>query len=472
MKKVLLIEEGPFETRGALLNDDTVIELQIERPGDVSRVGQFYHGRVSKILPDMNIAFVDIGEKTDGFLQLSNLHTTATNLNSVITEGEKLLLQVSKDAKGDKGPQLGARFALHGPNLIYRPTSQGLTLSKNIKNATDRSRIEKLLGGFADNAGITVRTSADKAPEPLLFSEMKSLISEWEEVKAAQKASKKPQPVGRAETPLTRILQTLFTSDTRLIVNNASALNATKSYLAHRLPGIKADAELWNKQEPLFEAMGANAAIELALQKRVPLKSGGNITLEPTEAAIVIDVNSAGQTRAAGRQSAALATNLEAALEICRQIRLRNYAGIIIIDFIQMNGKGDAKELTSFLQTLLEQDPCPSRMIGMTEIGLMQITRKRTRPQLSDIMRKSCPQCEADGVVPDDTTILAHLFRELQDIVRFSPNVSLHIKSGNELALRLERQKAMLEKELARPISISIDAALSENEYGINQDVQ
>ena len=467
MKKTLLIEEGPSETRSALLNDDTVVELQIERPGNISRIGRFYNGRVSKILPDLNIAFVDIGEKTDGFLQLSDLQTKSANLNSAITEGERLLLQVIKDAKGDKGPQLGARFALHGPNLIYRPSGKGLTLSKNIKNANNRNRITKLLGEFAENAGITVRTNANKTADQLLLSEIKSLISEWEEISAEKSASEKPRPIGKPESPLTRILQTLFTGDSKVIVNNAAALNATKSYLIHKLSGLEADIELWNRQEPLFETMGANAAIEQALQKRVPLKSGGNITLEPTEAAIVIDVNSASHTRRDGRRSAALSVNLEAAAEVCRQIRLRNYAGTIIIDFIQMNGKGDAGELSSFLQNQLDQDSVPSRMIGMTEIGLMQITRKRTRPQLSDIMTRSCLQCDAYGFVPNDITLMAGLYRELQDVIRFSPGASLHIKSGTGLALRLERQKAMLEKELAKPISILIDTALSESEYQI-----
>lgn len=252
-----------------------------------------------------------------------------------------------------------------------------------------------------------------------------------------------------------------------MIVNNAAALNAAKSYLVHKLPGIEAEIELWERQESLFEAMGANAAIDQALQKRVLLKSGGNITLEPTEAAVIIDVNSASHTERDGIRSAALSVNLEAAAEICRQIQLRNYTGTIIIDFIQMNGKGDVAELSIFLQNQLEQDSVPSRMIGMTEIGLMQITRKRTRPQLSDIMSRSCPQCDAEGAVPNDITILADLYRELRDIIRFSPGASLHIRSGTELALRLEGQKAMLERELARPISISIDKALSESEYQI-----
>ncbi|MEX1036753.1 MAG: ribonuclease E/G [Sneathiella sp.] len=416
----------------------------------------------------MNIAFVDIGEKDDGFLQLSDLQTTATNLNRAITEGERLLLQVIKDAKGDKGPQLGNRFALHGPNLIYRPAGKGLTLSKNIKKPADRHRLEKLLGDFTNDAGITVRTTAYNASEALLLAEMQSLMSEWGGVQTQQKASEKSRPVGRSETPLTRILQTLFAGNTDLVVNNASALNETKKFMAHRLPGIETEIKLWDQQAPLFEAMGVNAAMDLALQKRVPLKSGGNITLEPTEAAIIIDVNSATHTSRDGRRSAALSVNLEAAAEVCRQIRLRNYSGTIIIDFIQMTGKGEAKELSTVLQSLLDHDPMSTRMIGMTEIGLMQITRKRTRPQLSDIMRERCSRCDSDGLVSNNTTVLADLFRKLQMEVQFSRSAELRIQSGTELALSLERHKAMLEKELARPVSISVDATLFENEYKIN----
>ncbi len=467
MNETLLIEDGLFETRAALKQNDQIVELQIERPENISRIGDFYHGRIAKILPDMNLAFVDLGSPDDGFLQLDDIPTDAINISSAVHEGEKLLVQVIKDKKGDKGLQLGCRVALSGPNLIYRPLAKGLTVSKSIKAKDNRNRLEKLFSPSCQTSGITVRTSAQNVTDEDLSREVQALQNEWAEIQAAQASAKKPGPIGPPKTPLTSILKNLFTTNTDVIVNNTATLIATKEYVLRHAPGVQPKVTLWDKQAPLFEVMEVEAELDTALQKYVSLPSGGNITIEPTEAAIIIDVNSAGNTRAAGLQSAALTTNIEAAHEICRQIRLRNLSGIIIIDFIQMNGKGEVGRLTDTLRKNLDQDPRPTRLIGMTELGLMQITRKRDRPALQEIMNKPCPACDGDGHLQNDIATLAGLIRTLQNQARFSHSATLNVEAGVELALTLRKHHTLIEKELARRFAVSTNAQLADFEYRI-----
>ena len=467
MGKTLLIEEGLFETRAALMQGEHLVEIQIERPDNLSRVGDFFNGRVAKLLPDMNIAFVDIGPAGDGFLQLDDIPTKATSINSAVHEGEKLLVQVIKDAKDDKSLQLGCRFALHGSNLIFRPSGKGITLPKGIKAPSERDRLRNLFESPAEDFGLTVRTSAQHASDAELTMEFDVLVKDWVDIQGAWKAATKPGPLGPEKTPLNTILKSLATTNMEVIVNSAAALNATKDYFASRMPGTQPGISLWNQQTPLFEEKNVEAELEMALQKHVPLPSRGNITIEPTEAAIVIDVNSASQTQAVGTRSAALATNLEAALEICRQLRLRNLSGIIIIDFIQMNGKGEVEQLTKALKDTLDQDPVQTRLIGMTELGLMQITRKRARPALRDILLQPCPTCECGGYVKNEGTILSEVLRALQNEARFSHLAKLKVEAGEALATRLQNNQTLLETEIARPIVISTNARFSDFDYKI-----
>lgn len=467
MRETLLIDDGPFETRAAVLKGNQLLELQIERAGNLSRIGDFYNGRVSKILPDMNIAFLDLGPDGDGFLQLSDIPTNTRSISTAVHEGEKLLVQVIKDAKGEKGPQLGCRFALHGANLIYRPLSNGVVLSKSIKTSEERNRLESLLERRLQDGGVTVRTSALYASDEALTQELEAISHEWADIQAAWNMAKKPGPIGQRKTPLTSVLKSLLTANMDVIVNNVTALNETRNYVAQHMPGIQQQITLWDQQTSLFEEMNVETELEKAVKKSVPLTSGGNITIEPTEAAVIIDVNSAGQTRAAGTHSAALTTNLEAAREICHQIRLRNLSGIIIIDFIQMNGKGEVEKLTQTLQNALDRDPRPTRLIGMTELGLMQMTRKRGRPALHEILNQPCEMCEGSGYVSNEITILSEVYRALQNEVRFSRQTRLMIEAGEKLASQLQSHQTLMEKELARPIAISTNMHFSGLDYKI-----
>lgn len=467
MSFTLLIEEGPIETRAALLKDEELLEIHIERPGSVSRIGAFYLGRIARVLPDMNAAFVDLGGGESGFLQLDDLTTKAANITKAIHEGEKLLLQILKDPKGDKGVQLGNRFSLTGNFLILRPEGHGLTFAKSLRNPKIREHLLSLLSDTAEKVGLTVRTAAGKATDKQILAELERLHSDWKSVRTEHHIMEKPGPAGPLSTPLSALLKRGLMPGGEVIVNNVSALAGVKHYLTAHASGFDGSVSLWSEQEPLFEARGVEARLERAQQRHVSLPSGANIIIEPTEALTVIDVNSATQTTASGRRSAALTVNLEAAREICRQIRLRNISGTIIIDFIQMNGKGDVWELTSALQAQLEDDPVASRVIGMTELGLMQITRKRERPALRDMLYVQCPACDGGGVRKSDNSLLAELYRALERNARYSRTAELRVRTGAALALLLKKQQTRFEAGLARPLSLLTDMEMADFDYEV-----
>lgn len=467
MTNLLLIEDGPFETRGAVLENDQVVEIQIERPENISQIGSFFLGRVATVLPDLNIAFVDLGAGVNGFLQIDDIPSDATNIRHAVHEGEKLLLQVIKDKIGDKGVQLGRRFEMRSSNLIFRPLGKGLSLSKSIRSEAERTRLEKLLSPYCETSGVMARTSAGNATDATLVVELEILKTGWQDILLKAKKAEKPGPISPPESPVSRILLDQLSPRINVIASNVQTLHAIKAGLIDRVRAVDGSLDHWEQQTPLFEAMGVNAAIDSALRKSVALPSGGNITLEPTEALTVIDVNSGGQTTASGGQSAALVTNLEAAVEICRQIRLRNISGIIIVDFIQMNGKGEVRELTNTLQTNLDKDPVTTRVIGMTELGLMQITRKRCRPPLRDILYDPCPACDGDGEAKTEATILADLFRALQTAAPFVRKAAIEVRAGTGLAEVIRTRQSLIERDLARPVAIVVDPELANFEFKV-----
>ena len=465
MSLTLLIEEGPIETRAALLQDEKLLEIHIERPDNVSRTGAFYLGRIAKILPDMNIAFVDIGGGESGFLQLADRTIKASGIATAVREGERLLLQIRKDPKGDKGVQLGNRFELTGRYLVLRPGGRGLTFAKQLRNPERQAHLSKLLSEATQGAGLTVRTAAAHATDSQILAELTRLQSDWETVRTTSHGMKKPGPVGPLPSPLSVLLKKNLLLGCRIIVNNVSALAGVRRFLTRHAADFDGIVSLWQDQAPLFEAMGVEVEIETAQQARISLLSGANIIIEPTEALTVIDVNSAAQTMASGTHSAALAVNLEAAEEICRQIRLRNISGILIIDFIQMNGQGDVAKLTASLQSRLDADPVASRVIGMTELGLMQITRKRERPTLRDLLYIPCPACDGNAIRKSDSTLLAELFRALEREARHTRCAELKVRAGTGLALLLQKQQTRFETELARPLVIETDGTMAAFDY-------
>jgi len=468
MRNTLLIEEGLFETRAALVRDDTVIDLQIERILDISAVGDFYVGRVSKILHDLDIAFVDLGGTKHGFLQARDIENTGKPIANVTHEGQKFLVQITKDELGEKNVQLTCHYALRSVNLVYRPLGNSITFSKRIQGSKDKIRITEAARKHLKTGGLTIRTSARLASDQQISREVKFLCRQWSEIQQFQSNVSKPGKFPARTTPTSVVLNSFLSNELNILVNSANAFRTCESYLEWASPDMKSNLTLWNKTTSLFEEYGIEEEIERATQQHLNLDSGVNLTFDQTEALLVVDVNSSSATKAKGVNSVALSSNLEAAREIARQIRLRNSAGIIIIDFIQMNGAGDIQKVSSCLEEMFRDDPVHTRMIGMTELGLMQVTRKRTRKSLQNILNAPCTHCAGIGRQETTLTSLSNLVRTLQQEIALRDGKAIKINAGKALAIQLFEHKGLIENHLSRPLVITENANLPDNNYRLD----
>ncbi len=456
----LLIDDGLFETRAALLQGGRLQELQIERLEDVSRVGDFYLGRVAKVMDDLDVAFVDLGNSETGFLQARDIVRKHKGIGSLVHEGQKLLVQVIKDPLDDKGVQLGCHFQLASPNLLFRPNGKGLVMAKQITAQDERDRLASILEPRLKTGGLIVRTSARLASEAVLEAEISRLLRAWREIDSSQGQIRTPRRLSPPKTPLDRILNDLLRPGMNVRVTTAATLKAVRSYAKENSLDDVTDLGLWTAKTSLFEEYEVEAQIEIALDKRIDLKEGVSITLEPTEAMVVIDVNSSSHTHQQGQEDIALKSNLIAASEIARQIRLRNYSGIIIIDFIQMSGTGDMKQLQRHMEKLLQEDPVQTRMIGLTELGLMQITRQRSKRALHSVMTVPCTICQGSGRHASPVNTPSSLLRALESHVRHTAGSEIDVVAAPDLFDQMAARQSQIENHLGRRLCIRKDADL------------
>lgn len=465
MSDLLLIDDGIFDTRAALLRDNTIIDLQIERQDNISEVGDFYFGRVSSIQHDLNAAFVELGPKKYGFLQAQDILKKGIPIAQATQEGQRLLVQVAKDRLGEKTVQLTCHFSLNSANLVYRPNSKGIVFTKRIKSKFDKARIAEVFNTETDSGGFTIRSSAAHASNRQLTEEKIYLFDEWSKIQHVASSARNSTQVSTKKSTISVILQTFLSNNIKILVNSVNALKLCEKYLDRALPVSKPDLSLWSHENSLFEEYGAEEEIEKATHQHIKLDSGVSLSFEQTEALLVVDVNSSSLTSSQGVNNLALACNMEAAKEIARQLRLRNSSGIIIVDFIQMNGKGDVQTLSDLLRKKFDEDPVPTLLAGMTELGLMQITRKRARRSLLDSLFTSCSICAGAGLHPDTMTILSSLVRNLEVEIKSRNGTAIRVCAGNALAPHLNFYKKMLENHLSRPLEIRQNTNLPDYGY-------
>ncbi|MEH6527956.1 MAG: ribonuclease E/G [Sneathiella sp.] len=465
MRNTLLIEEGLFETRAALLHGEIVIDLQIERYQDISAVGDFYIGRVSKIVHDLDSAFVDLGGEKHGFLQAHDIENKGRTIAQITHEGQKLLVQVTKDELGGKNVQLTCHYTFKSANLLHRPLGNGIIFSKKIREERDRNRITALFHKHLETGSLTIRTSAKLASDEQLVNEITFLRRQWSEVQKFQSVVSKPGKFPANTTPTSLILASYLSDELKIVVNSAKAFRTCENYLEQAAPDAKSNLTLWNKPGPLFEEYNVEEEIEQATQQRLVLDSGVSLSFEQTEALLVVDVNSSSVTKANGVNSVALSSNLDAAKEIAHQIRLRNSSGIIIIDFIQMNGAGDNQKVSACLEGIFRTDPVHTRMIGMTELGLMQVTRTRTRKSLQNILTAPCSHCAGTSRQETALTRLSNFVRTLQQEIASRDGKAIKIYAGKALTFHLLQHQEVIENHLSRPLLITENVDLPDNSF-------
>ncbi len=415
----LLVSVSLGETRIALRRDGRLIELAVERPEATSLIGNVYLGRVIKVLPGVEAAFVDCGLGRSAFLPACD--ATPDGLDSdphariatCVHEGQTLLVQVIKDPTGDKGARVSTRIALPGRYLVFAPHGTGVAVSRRIRDEQERARLVSLVDGVnSDDRGFIVRTAGEGAVAEAIARDATNMRSVWANIESAVHDRSPPCCVYNDLDPVCRYLRDRMNYDVvEVLIDDRATLEAARDFCRQTMPHLADRLSLFVEPEPLFDAFGVEDDISGALTSAVRLACGGTLVIEETEALTVIDVNTARFTGVSTQSDTALRTNLEAAGEIAHQLRLRNIGGIVVIDFIGMQTVAHRERILQALTHALAEDPAPSRVYGLSELGLVEMTRKRTRDSLHQIMTDHCGACGGRGRIKSAETIAAEIGR-------------------------------------------------------------
>ena len=427
MSEELLIDVSAFESRVALVQDGAVVEVHLARSAGYSVTGNIYLGKVVRVVPGMQAAFVEIGLERPGFLHLSDIETplittlnqTSNNplgIRDVLHDGQELLVIVERDPLGSKGARLSTRLALASKYLVLMPMNQQVRLSRKITDESERSRLFKELRRLGENCsmGIIARTQSQGISGRLLEEDLLHLREHWQRLERRLQSGKAPLEVFRELPIQTRLVRDLVGQNTDAIyINNERIYRSLQEYLGLGAPHLEQRLCLYSEVEPLFERHNIEREIADALEPRVPLKSGGTLVIEQTEALVSIDVNTSSFLGRDSLEQTIYVTNMEAAAAIPRQLRLRNLGGIVVIDFIDMTEDRHRDAVLAKLHEALAKDPAQTQVDGFTFLGLVQLSRRRTRESLVQVMCSRCHHCTGTGMIKTPETICMEILRTL-----------------------------------------------------------
>ncbi len=436
----LLVESEGGEVRIASLLDGEVVDLIVERETGGTIVGDIFLGRVQRVLHGIGAAFIDIGMERDGFLPLSDVDRNPAFNGRPLVEGEKICVQVKRDAFAQKGPQLSRVVSLPGRFLVYSPYGERISVSRQIDDEAERQRLIELTEALAyEDEGFVVRTVAEGAAEGPLAEEADRLRALWDDIAALQETAAAPSVLYNDLGPLGRVVRDHAQDDVAAIwFDSPAALADARAFTAKFWPDLSARLHLFEGQEGLFDSYGVEEAIEIALQRRVMLPSGGGIVVESTEALSAIDVNSGRYVEGSGPEENALRTNLEAADAIVSQVKLRNLGGVVLLDFIHMDEDRHWDQVLARLTDGFRQDRISCRVLGRTAAGLVELVRRRRRPPLADTMLATCDRCDGEGRVMNAESVAYNVLRALIRTARKGSKGPLTLAAHPAVIERLE----------------------------------
>lgn len=465
MLKEIIVHVFEGETRVAVMENQQLVEIFIERAVDHRLVGNIYKGRVENVLPGMQAAFVNIGLEKNAFLYVEDAiplrqsdeepgktrGEPRVNIGNVLKVGQDILVQITKEPIGTKGARVTTHITIPGRYLVLMPTVDYIGISRRIENEEERERIKNLAEKVKPaGMGLIVRTVAEGVGEEQLELEVRGLVKLWKRIQQRSQVGPSPQLIHKELELIQRILRDIFTDDVdRLLINSRWAYKKVQEWLEIESPNLK--NKVFLVEQDLFEKYGLDLELDRALKRKVWLKCGGYLVIDQTEALTVIDINTGKYVGSTNLADTVLKTNLEAAVEIPRQLRLRNIGGIIIIDFIDMDNPEDQAQVLKTLEMELSKDKTRSKILGLTQLGLVEMTRKKVQQGLDSILQRACPYCEGKGRVLSEETVMIQAKKrimalaELTDapviLVEAYPTVaSLLIGSGGSQLRELERR--------------------------------
>ena len=500
MRREIIINASPSETRIALLEDKQLVEVMVERPESVRRVGDIYKGRVNAVLPGMQAAFVDLGLEKSAFLHASDLtpdseledlfeeeedgddhrggrggrggrrEEPVPRIEEALKKGQEVLVQVTKEPIGTKGPRVTTQVSLPGRFLVLMPGHEHIGVSRKIEDRAERARLKGLMREIRPrDAGVIVRTVGAEQGKKEFQSDIRYLEQLWSKIESKAQRAKAPALLHQEMEFTTGLIRDIFNEDVdQLVIDSKEEHRSILKYLATYAPDFKERVKLYRGEAPIFDHFEIESEIEKAMDRKVWLKKGGYITIDQTEALVAIDVNTGRFTGKKSQEETILKTNREAAAEIARQLRLRDLGGIIVLDFIDMEDEQNRKSVSDTLRQHLRRDRARTKSFAVSELGLIEMTRQRQRPSLANYFNEDCPECEGTGKVLSYQSAALKIermlrrvgqrSREKQLILRVHPDVAVHLVEQN--ADRLGR----LERQYRYRVEIRDDPSLRRNE--------
>jgi ribonuclease G len=496
MRKEIVINAAANETRIAITEDGRLAELFVETANKEKMVGDIYLGKVAKVMPGIKAAFIDIGLNQDGFLHFSDIGNRFEEYSAMIGDdededeepsevtpvseaaaagqpgteepahpppnrhthrhkgngspprkevrlekGQEIIVQITKEPVGKKGVRVTSEVSLAGRFLVLLPFDGKIGLSKKVTSFKEKRRLRKIVQGILpEGFGVIIRTVAEGKDETSLRQDLEDLIHTWEEIEKSVKSEQAPALLYKDMSTTSSVIRDLFSNDvSRVIIDSKKLHKEIRAYIKYTSPQLLDKIELHRERTPIFDTFGVEKEIETTLSRKVWLKSGGYLIIDSTEAMVVIDVNSGRYAAKKDQELNSLRTDLEAAREICRQLRLRDIGGIIVIDFIDLDDEKNKRKVYDELKKEFRKDRAKVTVLPMTEFGLVQITRQRIRQNILHSFTEACPACGGTGLVRSRTTTINRLERWIHRFKSETKEKTLVLKVNPEVALELRQ---------------------------------
>ncbi|MEE9614304.1 MAG: Rne/Rng family ribonuclease [Thermodesulfobacteriota bacterium] len=430
MDKEIIINSNPLEIRAAIVEDGRLVEFYVERGKDRGLTGNVYKGKVMRVLPGMQAAFVEVGLDRTAFLHAKDVReapddldygekggssSSRSRIQDLLKEGQEMVGQVAKEPMGTKGARLTSYVSLPGRHLVLMPTYDRVGVSRRIGDEKERRRLRDIVASLRPpGVGFIIRTVCEGVRKEDIKADMEFLLRLWRGIQ--KKAAKQSAPaLIYEELDLTlRMVRDVFSHDVkRLVIDSVDEYTKAVEFIEEVMPSLRKRVELYKDSEPIFDAHGIELEIEAALDKKVWLRSGGHLVIDQMEALTAIDVNTGKYVGKKNSEETILKTNLEAVAEVVYHLRLRNIGGIIVIDFIDMARTANRMKVYNALKDGLKADKARTNILKISELGIAEMTRKRVRESLAQGLCEPCPYCDGNGLVKDKDTLVAEIYRDL-----------------------------------------------------------
>ena len=486
MRREILVSANAREQWVALLEEDQLVEIMFDRPDQGRLVGDIHLGRVDAVIPGIQAAFVDIGTEKAAFLHVSDIDWDEEEdengngrrrrrkdfppIQSRLQKGQQVLVQVTKEPISTKGPRVTAQVSLPGRFMVYIPSSSHVGVSRKIEDRGERSRLRSMAREIVPEgrAGVIIRTVGEEVTKDTMKHEFQRLDGIWKKIEKKAKSANAPALIHAEAKLISGVIRDQFSDKFDAIrVDSRDVYSQIMQYVSDVAPELKERVHMYEGGKPLFDEYGVREGLQEAFQKRVDLKSGGYLIIEPTEALVSIDVNTGRYTGKKDPEKTILRTNMEAAREVARQLRLRDIGGIIVVDFIDMDEQGNRDRVLHELRSHLGRDRARTKAFEISNLGLIEMTRQRVRPPIFDTLTTDCEHCGGAGRVYTPATVVRRIERSLVRaqgkektmVIRLHPDVAIEV---------LEREPDFLkrlEKRTSVKLAFRDDPLLREDEF-------